>query len=93
MLQVGLCICVLFTNVKARDSVASLDDGVLVMRVTDEKIQSAEWTILVPINPPSMDSELAKQVVNLIIQVSNKQSADHIPRVLLHAWFARLRSL
>ena len=44
-----------------------LDDGILITRVADLKIQSAEWTILVTIDPPSEDSELVTQVVNLII--------------------------
>ena len=61
--------------------------------MADLKIQLAEWTILVTIDPPSVDSELATQVVNLIIQVANEQSVDNIPGVLLRAWFARLRSL
>ena len=85
-------MCVIYTNVLAGDSVTILDDGILITRVADLKIQSAEWAILVTIDPPSVDSELATQVVNLIIQVANKQSADNIPGGLLQAWFARLCS-
>ena len=59
---IGLCTTLVWIWIKCCESslVDPLEDGVLITKNDELSIQMGEWTLLVTIDPPSVDPELAK---------------------------------
>ena len=72
-------------------TVETLQDGVLVTKVDELKVQSGEWTLLVTIDPPYVDPELVRQTTALLNKLSDPETWITLPGPSIRAWSARLR--
>ena len=73
--------------------VKPLKDGLLITKVDQLQVQSAEWTILVVIEPPTEAPLILSNVVSLINPLERAFRMNSITSLDYRSWLARLRFL
>ena len=72
--------------------ISPLQDGLLLTKVNDLLVQSAEWTVLVVIDAPTLDPLLLRSINTVLRQSAQALSLGIISADSHQAWVSRLRS-
>ena len=74
-------------------SVELLPDGLLMTKVNELRVQSAEWTVLVVIDQPNLDPSLLSTINEVMKQARVATAKELITTMQNRAWLGRLRAL
>ena len=75
------------------DSISTLEDGLLLTKADQLRVQSAEWTVLVVIETPQIDPTLVKNIGIVLGQITKAHTQGIISNVQSVSWIGRLNFL
>ena len=74
-------------------SIEPLPDGLLITKVNQLRVQTAEWTLLVIIDAPELDPKLLQNIDMIMVQAEQALIKGIIPHVQYRSWLLRLQSI